>query len=286
MLLAKNCALAIWPVALTIWLSGCGTYVPELQEFPAASSQLLVKEIVRNVHCEVKRAITAVIEEDKRLAAINGRRLAPWLEKWGVQIQLTLQIDEKGTVAPSLTYTPNPVSTLFSLGAGAAASTQATRIDILHSFYTVQDIYRLPKNCAPADPAQGSFLLESDLKLRQWLADTVLSSSTGDIIPPTNPDDSPMKEDGVISHEVKFEVDTSGAITPTWRLTQVTVNPDAPFLSASRNRSHDLLITLGPTSISPLTGKRIPSTAAANSQLSSSIGLAVSNGVRNVVSPR
>ncbi|WP_426616001.1 hypothetical protein [Bradyrhizobium sp. McL0616] len=259
--------------------------MPELQEFPAPSSQLLVKEIVRNVHCEVKRAITAVINDDKRLAAINGQRLAPWLEKWGVQIQLTLQVDEKGAVAPTLTYTPNPVSALFSLGAGAAVSTQATRIDILHSFYTVQDIYRLPKNCSPADPAQGSFLLESDLKLRQWLADTVLSSSTGDINPPTKPDDSPMKEDGVISHEVKFEVDTSGAITPTWKLTQVSINPDAPFLSASRNRVHDLLITLGPTSISPLTGKRVPSVAAANSQLSSSIGLAVSNGVRNTIRP-
>jgi hypothetical protein len=266
-------------------LTGCGTYVPEIQEFPAPSGALLVKEIVRNVHCEVKRAVTKVIEQDKELAKINGRRLAPWLDKWGVQIQLTLQIDEKSSVNPSLTYTPNPVSALFTLGAGGSVSSQATRIDILHSFYTVQDLVRLPKNCAPANPAQGSFLLESDLKLRQWLADTVLSSSTGDINVPANPNDSPMKEDGVISHEVKFEVDSAGTLTPAWKLTQISVNPDAPFLSASRNRIHDLLITLGPTSQSSLTGKWVPGPAAANSALSSSIGLAVANGLRNSLRP-
>jgi len=275
---------AIWPAVVFGVLGGCGTYVPEIQEFPAPSGALLVKEIVRNVHCEVKRAVTSVIEKDKELASINGRRLAPWLDKWGVQIQLTLQIDEKSSVNPNLSYTPNPVSALFTLGAGGSISSQATRIDILHSFYTVQDLVRLPKNCAPADPAQGSFLLESDLKLRQWLADTVLSSSTGDINVPTKLDDSPIK-DGVISHEVKFEVDSAGALTPSWKLTQVSINSDAPFLSASRNRIHDLIITLGPTSQSPLTGKWVPGAAAANSALSSSIGLAVTNGVRNGIRP-
>jgi hypothetical protein len=273
-------------VALSV-LGGCGTYVPEIQDFPAPSGALLVKEIVRNVHCEVKRAVTKVIEDDKFLAATvnHGRRLAPWLEKWGVQIQLTLQVEEKSSVNPTLTYVPNPVSALFTLGAGASVSSQATRIDILHSFYTVQDLVRLPKNCAPANPAQGSFLLESDLKLRQWLADTVLVSATGDVNVPTKPEDSPMKEDGVISHQVKFEVDTVGALTPTWKLTQVTVNPDAPFLAASRNRIHDLIITLGPTSQSSLTGKWVPGSAAANSALSSSIGLAVSNSLRNNLRP-
>jgi hypothetical protein len=271
---------SIWPVVAFGVLGACGTYVPEIQELPysAVDGQLLVKEIVRNVHCEVKRAVTYVIEEDKRLASQNGVRLAPWLENnWGVTIQLTLTIDEKGSVDPSLTSTPNAVSALFTLGAGGSVSSQATRIDTLYSFYTVKDLYTLPKNCARANPAQGSFLLESDLKLREWLVDTVLTSATGDVNYPSKID-GPLKDD-VISHEVKFEVDTSGSITPTWTLTRVTINPTSPFLSASRNRTHDLIITLGPTD---QTSKRA-GPVATTAQLSSAIGLAVANGIKNTL---
>jgi hypothetical protein len=269
---------AIWPATILGILGGCGTYVPEIQEFPGSSvdGQLLVKEIVRNVHCEVKRAVTYVIDQDKKLAAYNGVRLAPWLENnWGVTIQLTLTLDEKSSVNPSLTYTPNPVAAVFSLGAGGSASSQATRIDTLYSFYTVKDLYRLPKNCSPANPAQGSFLLESDLKLRQWLVDTVLTSATGDVEYPSKID-GPLKDD-VISHEVKFEVDTSGSLTPAWVLTQVSINPTAPFLESSRNRTHDLIITLGPTDQKSKTAGPV----AASAGLSSAIGLAVSNGIKN-----
>jgi len=269
----------VWSVAVSGLLGGCGTYVPEIQDFPGTSvdGQLLVKEIVRNVHCEVKRAVTYVIDQDKKLASYNGGvRLAPWLEdNWGVTIQLTLTIDEKSSVNPNLKYTPNPVSALFTLGAGGAASSQATRIDTLYSFYTVKDLYLLPKNCAPANPAQGSFLLESDLKLRQWLVDTVLTSATGDVNYPSKIE-GPLKED-VISHEVKFEIDTSGFITPAWTLTLVSINPEAPFLTASRNRTHDLIITMGPTD---QRSKRA-GPVAASAQLSSAIGLAVANGIKN-----
>jgi hypothetical protein len=272
-----------WSLALCGILGACGTYVPEIQEFPGSSvdGQLLVKEIVRNVHCEVKRAVTYVIDQDKKLAKLNGgARLAPWLENnWGVTIQLTLTIDEKGSVNPNLKYTPNPATALFTLGAGGAASSEATRIDTLYSFYTVKDLYSLPKNCAPANPAQGSFLLESDLKLRQWLVDTVLTSATGDVNYPSKID-GPLKDD-VISHEVKFEVDTSGSITPTWTLTLVTINPDAPFLTASRNRTHDLIITLGPTD----QASKRAGPGAASAGLSAAIGLAVSNGIKNSLKP-
>jgi hypothetical protein len=48
-------------------LSGCGTYVPEIQELPGSpdDGQLLVREIVRSVHCEVQQAIQYVINTDK-----------------------------------------------------------------------------------------------------------------------------------------------------------------------------------------------------------------------------
>src|SRR6202011_4695934 len=52
-------------------LSGCGTVVPEIQELPGSPNDgdLLVKEIVRRVHCEVQDAVQNVILTDEHLAA-------------------------------------------------------------------------------------------------------------------------------------------------------------------------------------------------------------------------
>jgi hypothetical protein len=41
-------------------LSGCGTYVPDTQDFPGnqGDQQLLVEAVVQSVHCEVSNAIS------------------------------------------------------------------------------------------------------------------------------------------------------------------------------------------------------------------------------------
>jgi hypothetical protein len=273
------------PTYITFMIAGCGTFVPEIQEFPGSSvdGQLLVHAIVNSIHCEIRNAVTYVIDQDKKVAQLNhGIRSAAWLEKWGAQVGLTLTVEEKTSVNPTSVLTPvGPLTTIFTLGNGINLSTDATRTDKINYYYTVKELYA-ERSCpddANANAPPGSLLIQSDLKLREWLLSQVLEVGTGEVTLPTGPN-SILKQN-VLSHEVKFEVISSGNVTPAWKLITVNVNQNGTFFTTSRDRTHDLLITLGPVdpSTRQLTG------AAAASYLASQIGLAVSNNLRNPVLP-
>ena len=124
-------------------------------------------------------------------------------------------------------------------------------------------------------------MLQSDLKLKQWLLDNVMLQGTGVAQFPSKKD-NPLKQD-VISHQVKFEVVTEGSLTPGWKLTRVLINQSVTFLSASRTRTHDLnrlgsaevpVVTIVPgRAVS--TGTAFLAPAAANAHLASQIGIAI-----------
>jgi hypothetical protein len=282
-------------------LSGCGTVVPEIQELPGSpdDGQLLVKEIVRRVHCEVQDAVQYVILTDEQLATqgLNGgKRLTEWLDTWGAQVQLNLTIVESTSLNPGVTLnTPMiPANTIFpgnivvsaaqnyNFGIGASLSSEATRTDQVGAYYTVPELMKNKLNCAAGDPFQGSLLLQSDLKLKEWLATLALTRNVGDA---GNPSDK-----NVISHEVKFEIISNGDITPTWTLVRVSANTGGNFFNTKRKRTHDLTITLGPNEKPPpakgakksVAANQL-SSAAASTFLASQIGLAVSNSVRNLL---
>ena len=269
--------LAAMPLGIALILGGCGTYVPEIQEFPGDSieGQRFVQAIVTNVTCEVRNAVAYLYTDYK----------TTFLDDWGVQITLILTIDEKGAVNPTVNwFPPSPATAIFNLAGRANASADATRIDTLNSYYLVDELrYHA---CPPENRTNGLFLMQSDLKLKEWLYDAVTASVTNTV----HFAGSPIKEN-VLSHEVKFEITTGGDITPSWKLTRVLVNPNGPFLSASRNRIQRLIVTFGrPRETSEIVhGKkqtvisREPSTQAAYLHLSSTIGAAVSDGVKNAL---
>jgi hypothetical protein len=264
-------------------LSGCGTYVPSIQEFPkdAADGQMLVQAIVTNIKCEVQDAV----------ALAYSRYPRTFMDTWGVQMTLSLAIDEKSSATPSVNWLPpSPTSAVFNLGAAATLSASATRTNKLNSFYTVQELKALGP-CVTSNRPGGPMLLQSDLKLKEWLFDAMSTSSTGAVPYSRNTVSGPFKQN-VISHEVKFEVVTGGSITPGWRLARATVNQSGSFLGATRTRTHNLNITFGPTdvvivpvlvsnSVVQRQELRVPNTAAANAHLASEIGLAVANGIRS-----
>jgi len=228
-------------LASALWLGGCGTVVPEIRDFGGrsdADTNELVIAIVKSVRCEVKDAVIGVINADKANAALNGFRSAKFFEQWGAQIALTLQIDERTALNPNAAFTP--VSSIFSLAGGLSGSVAATRIDKLNYFYSVRELYgdgRQP--CAPdSAPPRGSLLIQSDLKLREWLSAMITGVATRNIVA--------IGAQNVISHQVTFQIVTTGTVTPTWKLVNATVNPGGPFLSTSRDRKHDLLVTFGP----------------------------------------
>jgi hypothetical protein len=107
--------------------------------------------------------------------------------------------------------------------------------------------------------------------------------------------DGPLKTN-VLSHEVKFDIQNSGNLTPGWKLTRVMVNQTGNLFSATRDRVNDLTITLGPTLPTPKPVKdkqghikfvTVPGPApdAYTAALASAIGLAVANAIRTTPLP-
>lgn len=280
------------PIAASLLVGACGTYVPEIQEVSAISetgqvksvgtSQLLIHAIVDSIHCELRNAVTDVIDEDKKVAKLNpgGRRSAPWLDGWVAQIGLTLTVEEKTSLNPTVLWSPlSPVTSVFTLAGGGTLSSDATRIDKLGYLYTVRELYAL-RNC-PRDrivenskAPVGSLLIQSDLKLREWLFDQIFNVGTGEYAVPTAIT-TPLKQN-VISHEVKFEVISTGTLNPAWKLTRVALNQSSTLFSTTRDRTHDLVITFGP--IDPAT-KGLTGAAAAE-YLASRIGGAIGDNVK------
>jgi hypothetical protein len=234
---------AAFLVLLASTLGGCGSRVPPLQDLPGseAKTQQFIHEIVHSVHCEIFNAI---------------RNVAPaeFLEGWGAQVLLTLQIDEQTGLNPNGVWMiPLPMPSMFFLGLGATLSQHATRIEKLNFFYSVDSIRALPKNMKCTFPPNvGSLLIQSDLGLYDWLEAEAVGVDTSEFGAPNDPNS--IFKQNVLQHEVKFDVVTSGNITPAWKLARATVNQSGSFLSTSRERIHDLLITLGPVDPQAVTG--------------------------------
>ena len=271
-------------------VSGCGTTVPQIQEIvDSPSSDLptvsaggaLEFHIKEKVYCEIADAIR------------QNTTLLP--NNFGVQLTLDLQVDETGALNPGVSFiTPmhtgvtnfvgfpfvsSPQS--YSLGLGGTLSSQATREDKFANYWDVEKLKRnLVGDTCPKTPEHGSsFLLESDLGINQWLHDHLIP----EILYPSSQldknEDPAFKQD-ILSYHVKFIVISSGSVTPTWKLVRIATNNGAiPLASANRTRTHDLLITFGPTCKPGMT------CVAANSHLAQDVGLAVSNSIRTLTSP-
>jgi hypothetical protein len=231
--------------SLSFALGGCGLFVPELQESLPHGGPLSVEEglaglqfvnsIVFNVECEVRDAIVQMYKDNP-----NGT----FMDNWGVQVTLNLQVEEKSSANPTGNWTPpSPASSLFNFGFGATGTADATRIDKINWFLSVVQ-FRGKAQCGDERP-NGVFLLESDLRLKEWLYDAIQATKTRNVDFSNDTPDGPFKQN-VLSHEVKFEVTTAANAIPGWKLTRVVLNQTGTGLTISRDRTHDLTITLGP----------------------------------------
>jgi hypothetical protein len=261
--------------ALTV--AGCGFYVPEIQDIPNTpeDAQLLVQAIVTSVHCEIANAVRDVIDTDIKLSKLYKQpRYTKWFESWGAQVALTLTLEEKSALTPNAVWTPpSQPSQIFTLGAAAGISADATRTDTTNFYYTVPALYKRAYCATGVHMGHStSLLLQSDLKLKEWLLDQFSTVATGEVTPPSDPS-GPLARN-VISHEVKFVVSTSGSITPAWTLVAATINQTPPLFAGNRDRTHDLTITFGPDHAGGL------AQPAADAHLAKLIGLSVSTNLQ------
>jgi hypothetical protein len=137
-------------------LSGCGTYVPDLQEFyqTPEEGRVLVQAIVSQVQCEVNNAVRVVYLEDMKLAldphvikALKTARLNPtrrlsWLDTWGAQVILTLTIEEKSALNPGLSLnTPIHNGAVNFVGETFPSSSSSAIAANTYSFLSVPQSY-------------------------------------------------------------------------------------------------------------------------------------------------
>ncbi|WP_315702924.1 MULTISPECIES: hypothetical protein [unclassified Bradyrhizobium] len=249
-------------IALTLFavgLSACGWVTPAFD--PLARSPydtgIFVNRIANQVKCELGKAVYDVIMEYQEKDA----NPVGWLATWGAKATLKIIVEEQSNLSPSVLVTPPGT---FSLNANGSLSADATRTETVNFYFVFADLldpktHRLPAREPKLCEHYSDILIESDLKLKEWVETVGLLAST----PKTVSD--PFKSGGPLdttSHEVQFVVTLTGGITPIWKLVSVTVNPSGTFLGATRARTDDLLITMGPmTSIAP-GGRPLVSTQA------------------------
>jgi hypothetical protein len=230
-------------------LAGCGSRTPPISDYgDEAKTQELIHAIVHSVHCEIFNAVGSVIPD-------SWKAPDEFLEDWGAEVLLTLQIDEITALNPNGVWSiPLTPPNFFTFGFGGAISQHATRIEKLNFFYSVDEIQALKKNhmSCTVPPNPGSMLVQSDLGLRQWLQAEYIGIKTEEFRIPTQAD-SVFKQN-VLQHEIKFDLLASGNITPGFKIVNVNVNQTGSLFSTSRERVHDLLITLGPIDKNAVTG--------------------------------
>jgi hypothetical protein len=235
-----------------------------------------VDAVVSNINCELRGAFN-----DLRDTYPQGT----FMDNWGAQTTLTLTYDETGALAPGALGTPAPLINVFSIGGGLNLSSEAVRTETLNSYFLISDLNK--KRCSPEALPNGPFLLQSDLKLSEWLNDVYATSLMQTVN--FNESVAAASNNNVVQHEVKFIITTSGTLHPSWKISTVTVSPGGNLLSLGRVRTNDLLITLGPAQKSVLAlnknGRKVvtlePSRQAADLHLSSTIGNSIGNALTN-----
>lgn len=255
-------------LASTIVVSACGLKVPDLQEFgrdqnvdPQLPSREALSEntILNHLKCEIHLGVQSVIDDPNFVGNPRGGRKPSWLIGtgvgtdlgWGAKVSYVLTADEKNQFNPGLSYT-NPfakMGTLFSLSGGIQSSAEARRKETGAVTYAFADLMnreaRIP---ATGCENQDGVLIRSNLKIADFIRNKVFVTR----VPGTTPDDAVTIDSGppqilnAFSDEITFTIIYGASITPSWVFVRLSVNPEAPLLSAERTKTQYVTITVAP----------------------------------------
>ena len=181
-------------------LSACITTPPLEQATGTPYSDIMIKDVVQRVKCELAYAFDKKTEERDFL----------WLASWTAHIDLTLEINDSAGITPNGSYTsfgPNAVNRaagpsafpptaarsivpqFFTFGAGATLNSQAVRTETLSFTLALDELkdWRRKQELIESDP---SFPIENrvcnpewrsgvlgSLGLQEWVEFRILSSS-------------------------------------------------------------------------------------------------------------
>jgi hypothetical protein len=174
-----------------------------------------------------------------------------------------------GASAPlsAITYGARKISQDYAFGLGGELSAEANRIDTYNYYYTIHHLNKpYPPTLDVCDPEYAKqlvgpksysslFTVQSNLGIKEWvqqaweMTDFLRSSRVGNKITGLPIAYDNAKSD-VMSYDIKFKVVSSGNVTPSWDLVRVATTGN-PLFTTSRERTHELLITIGPGKAPP-----------------------------------
>jgi hypothetical protein len=255
---------AISFAAATLALSGCGVVSPKVEEFwgTPQDAGLIQQRLVGRISCEVRQAVHKLYWDDQ--AAVERGEHPPryaFLKTWLAQIELLLTIEEKSSVNPQISLIdPMPNATTFfsggrsiesprsfTLGLGGSVANTATRIDKLYLKYKVSEFIAIRRNNRTCDPPQtnGSLFITSELGIYDWLKGAVsVAVAEGPESEVEAQARFPATAEA-LSHDIKFQIVTSGNVNPTWKLVRFGTD-SAALVNASRDRAQQLILILAP----------------------------------------
>ena len=297
-------------LAMLAPLAGCGLSVPKMQPFQPREKDALyegLKEssLIDSIKCDLHLAVQMMLSLDQKdqentekdPTHYPSHPSVAWLNKWGATVSLKMIVDEKSVLAPGITFSSpmeNVVSMFahggnvtagqsFSLGIGANLSSDATRTENLSFYYPFSDL--LAEGSVDKTVCKGSTksTIDADLRIEDFLQSKYEMVTTGKLLlhkkgVPTDGSVSPLD---TLTYETQFVVAESVNGNPAWKLIRLSANTPGPLLTLARQRTDDVLITMGETTKDDK-GKTTGQSLQANYQLEANlIGQAVASAIRN-----
>ena len=280
--------LGFCALILTSLCCGCGTVVPQVGEIwdnnsGAPADKTLEMLIKKKAFCELQRAVSRIEAEPGFRVTHNGKTtINKWIpESWGVLMTLQITVDESTQMNPGVALTDpfkpassfgSSVAQSFKASIGGTFSTEANRQDKFTYYYLVKDLEPTQPACDGPPEHGSSFLLDGDLGIDKWLRNAMNMR--------TSVQTSEISQQEVATYDIKFIVTTNVGATPTWTLLRITAsNGNGNLLGLNRNRTHELIVTFGPSQSGGPGGKAQPSQIASNDALAQQIGAAVANAL-------
>ncbi|MQW33992.1 hypothetical protein [Sinorhizobium meliloti] len=236
-------------------LTACGATLPVMSYRHRSDEDFarFVRSIAAHVRCELHRAVAL------EYAPNDPNRKV--LYDWAAKIALTIRAFDKGNFNPNVSWVNG--GEILKTTVGAQVETNGTR-EMTMTYYLPFKEMLVAKNQVDVrgqtldcesisteyEPIAGNLGIESTLQaaLQSWDGFGTLSDRI---------EGGPFE---TITHKVTFQVTGGMTATPTWTFTDVTVNPNATVLGATRTRTDELLITMGPTTLGARQ-ERVPSPA-------------------------
>ncbi|TPJ72819.1 hypothetical protein [Mesorhizobium sp. B2-6-2] len=212
--------------------------------------------LVRSIVCELSYAVTLALGNDLDQARKrpNRKTYADFMLNWGVEVATDLTVSENTKINPTAEWGPKtPVSALLTLAGGVNVGSTATGEDAQNMFFAVSDLYHpelfrqgsTERPCRdPTHNKEGSPLVDIDLQLLPLLESKLHPIELHLAGPPTR---NVLLADGknVLTKTVSIKEEISGDISPSWKFTTGAVNSSGTFLSAGRERTHQIVFTFG-----------------------------------------